>query len=749
MEPTDHRELERLQHFQPDDFEADWTKVADGTLGRVYKVKLKLWRETFAMKQSSNSTSSNRICRRMVEEASKMEKVKFSHIVSIYGVCSDPPAVVMEFMSNGSLNTLLHSHVLMWPKKFQMIHEVTMGMNYLHSMKPELLHLNLKPSNVLLDDHLHAKISDFGLVKWEDFSSSMDFIEHMSMRGNTCYIPPEIFTQSPEAPGPQYDVYSFAIVIWEILTQKKPYPGVGNMMPVIMKVTSGKRPSVEVIPEDKPQECEEMIDIMRCCWKQEVADRPPFSAIVRDTESLSEVLKISDVIRACGESQKTHRRTSVILSIFNRETKPESTSAAGTADGADDVAGLLLRKDLERFKSVLQKEQVSAVYTGGNSLLHYAAASGDAASVRLVLELGAAVDTRSEQSYTPLIIAVLHKSLDVCSVLLDCGADPNLSDADGWTALHFVAQNGDDRTARLLLDRGAAPDPAEKEGWTPLHLAAQNGHESMVRLLLPRVASADRATGNGRTALHLAARYGHMGITRLLLGQGADPNRRDGPQGSALYLAADGGHFRVARLLIGAGADVNLTDSRCFSALHLAALKGHTGICRLLLGNGAHANARTSQGWTPLHLAALKGHPVPIPLLEEHGASLDAQGDSDRTALHLACCYSHEEVVAALLTAGANPNLLDKRGWSPLHLASSGGSFPCVLQLLSHQAHVNAQNASQATALHLASAVGNVPIVQALLLNGARRDMRDAKGYTPKELAHSNQKEEVIQLLEE
>lgn len=63
MEPTDHRELGRFRHFQLDDFEADWTKVAEGTLGRVYKVKLKVWRETFAMKQSSNSTYSNRIYR--------------------------------------------------------------------------------------------------------------------------------------------------------------------------------------------------------------------------------------------------------------------------------------------------------------------------------------------------------------------------------------------------------------------------------------------------------------------------------------------------------------------------------------------------------------------------------------------------------------------------------------------------------------------------------------------------------------
>lgn len=96
----------------------------------------------------------------MIEEGSKMEKVRFKYIVSIYGVCHDPPAIVMEYMSNSSLDNLLTSHMLMWPKKFQMIHEVTMAMNFLHSLKPPLLHLNLKPSNVLLDDHLHVKVRE-------------------------------------------------------------------------------------------------------------------------------------------------------------------------------------------------------------------------------------------------------------------------------------------------------------------------------------------------------------------------------------------------------------------------------------------------------------------------------------------------------------------------------------------------------------------------------------------------------------
>lgn len=100
--------------------------------------------------------------RKIADEVSNVAKLKFRCILSIYGLCSEASAVVMEYMSNGSLSNLLTSHTFMWPKKFQMIHEVSMGMGFLHSMKPPLLHLNLKTSNILLDDHLHAKVVKTG-----------------------------------------------------------------------------------------------------------------------------------------------------------------------------------------------------------------------------------------------------------------------------------------------------------------------------------------------------------------------------------------------------------------------------------------------------------------------------------------------------------------------------------------------------------------------------------------------------------
>lgn len=96
--------------------------------------------------------------RKIIDEVSKVAKVRFKYIVGIYGVCGEVAGVVMEHMSNGSLNNLLASHTLMWPKKFQMVYEISMGVNFLHSMTQPIPHLNLKTSNVLLDDHLHAKV---------------------------------------------------------------------------------------------------------------------------------------------------------------------------------------------------------------------------------------------------------------------------------------------------------------------------------------------------------------------------------------------------------------------------------------------------------------------------------------------------------------------------------------------------------------------------------------------------------------
>ncbi|XP_034405166.1 ankyrin repeat and protein kinase domain-containing protein 1 isoform X2 [Cyclopterus lumpus] len=692
---------------------------------------------------------------RIIDEAPNIATLKSKYIVSIYGLCSEATAVVMEYMSNGSLNDLLASHILMWPKKFQMIHEASMGMNFLHSLKPPLLHLNLKTSNILLDDCLHVKISDFGVIDWQESMCKTLLMEHLTARGNINYTPPEAFTQCPDLPGTTFDVYSFGIVMWEILTQQKPYAG-SSMTTVLLQVSHGKRPCVEKMPEQKPQECEQMIGIMRQCWNQDHWKRPEFSDTVRKMEALSKVLKIPgpNQIKNGDEGQKSDYPW--LVSPIHKIALPEVPDLPlgkhkDDHPGSDSILSLLYKKDFDSFRHSVKRDHVRIQFPSKNSLLHYTVASGDAESVEHVLRLGAEVNCTTARGYTPLFVAVMHSLHDIILLLLEHGAATTQEDEDLWTALHFAAQSGDDRTVRLLLDKGAVAEAREKNGWMPLHLACQNGHETVVRLLLSRMSEevVGEREAKGRTPLHIASAYGHLSIAKLLLSQGADPNATDCSLSTALHISAEKGHNRVVRQLMQSKVNIDSANSRGYTPLHLAALKAHTGICRQLLTKGASPNCRTLQGWTPMHLAALRGHEATVVQLESQGSCVNAGGENGWTPLHLACHQGEPEVVAKLLAAKADPNMSeDSKGWTPLHVACASASYPSVLHLISHHADVNAVNSGKVTPLHLAAQHGCISIVKALLLNGADRTLLDSSGSTALNVAQRCEKLEIVQRLE-
>lgn len=736
----------QFRDFRKDEFEADWIKVAECRFGQVYQVKLKLWREKCALKSFDNGFYSQ-----IINEAPNISKLKFKYIISIYGLCSEATALVMEYMSNGSLNNLLPSHTLMWPKKFEMIYEISMGMNFLHSMKPPLAHFNLKTSNILLDDHLHVKISDFGLIHWEE-GKSETFREHLTARGNISYMPPETFAPCSSPPGTSFDVYSFGIVMWEILTQQKPYAGC--ILPnLLLQVSEGKRPCEKMLPDPRPLECEHMVNIMKQCWDQDPRRRPHFSETVRKTEVLSEVLKMPGTIHPQNDDERQTSDSRLLVSPFNKITLPEMPdSSSDDQRGKVGILSLLTKKDFVSFRHSLKTEHIFREFSGKRNLLHFTVASGDLQSVERVLSLGADVNYATTRGHTPLIYAVLHRFHDIISLLLDHGADVNQGDDENWTPLHFAAQRGDDKTVRLLLDKGAVAESPEKAGWLPFHLACQNGHESVVRLLLSRLSKAaviDQKETQGKTPLHIASTYGHLNIAKLLLSQGADVNATSDCLSTALHVAAERGHYRLARELVKSGANTDSADNKGYTPLHRAALEGVGGICRQLLSNGASTDSRTVQGWTPMHLAALKGHQDTVVQLQSHGGCVDAKGDNGWTPLHVACHQSEPEVVLKLLAAKADPNISeDSEGWTPLHLACNAVHFSNVLNLISYRADVNAVTATKATPLHLAAQHGCEPIVKALLMNGADRTLLDSSGSTALNVAHRSEKWEIVKLLE-
>ncbi|NWV33208.1 ANKK1 protein, partial [Grantiella picta] len=754
------RQLGSLTVFSKEDFEDDWVRVASGGFGHVYQVKHRRWRTVYAVKcspyllQDSSADRTSMNC--LMEEASKMEKIKFQHIVTIYGVCNSPLGIVMEYMARGSLERILPTHRMSWQLKFRVIHEMGLAMNFLHSMNPPLLHLDLKPGNVLLDGNMHVKISDFGLSRWMEQSSRMQYIESSALRGTLSYIPPEMFLQNSKPPGIKYDVYSFGIVIWEVLMQKKPYAGNhelwnvysscfpreipsvcccfpgANMMAIIVKVAAGKRPGLELVRDDWPGECHQMVDLMKRCWDQDPKQRPSFADIPVETDVL---LALIQSLVLDPENERLVRKMSHKPAISRSQQDPAEVAVP---DPRRDAAS----------PAELPPEELRRLHENGLSLLHLCVLQANAAKVRFLLSCRAGVNSRAGCGCTPLLLAVQRRLPDICALLIEHGADVDAADEDGWTPLHFAAQHGDDRAVRLLLDHQARVDAQEHDGWTPLHLAAQNDFENVARVLLSRQADCNTQEVDGKTALHVAACFGHVGLVKLLASQGADLERKQKNLRTPLHVAVERGKFRVVHYLLKNGVSVNSLDQNHYSALHLAVVRGKYLICEKLIKHGANVELRTDKGWTPLHLASFKGHLEIIRLLKGSHARLDAKGGMDWTPLHLATRYGDEPVVSELLRCGADPNTAERALWAPLHFAVLRGSFLSVINLLECQADVNASNKVGWTPLHLAVLKGNMAIIKTLLKAGARLDLQDITGCTALQLAVRHQRDNIITLLQ-
>uniref|UniRef100_A0AAZ3P1X3 Protein kinase domain-containing protein n=1 Tax=Oncorhynchus tshawytscha TaxID=74940 RepID=A0AAZ3P1X3_ONCTS len=494
--------IEKFRIFKKDDCEADWIKVTERSFGQVYRVKLKLWRENCALKSFETILTGISLYMRMIEEASKMEKVTFKYI---YGECNDPPAMVMEYMSNGSMDHLLTSHVLVWPKKFQTIHEATTGMNFLHSMNPPLLHLNLKPSSIRLDDHLHIKISVFDLIKWE-VGSKKELIENLMARGNICYIPPETFTLCPEHREPSS---IFSVVMWEILTQKNLIK-VGN-------VSSGKRSG-------------QMITIMQRCWDQDPRERPTSQVTLHLIADLFNVVRLLLTWLGSADECKELRGRMVfhVASVYGHLTIAKLLALHLAAEEGPQQGGQV---DGESWcRSTPWTAGITPLYTSLPSMDTRASAGCCWATGRSLTPqldanaLGCAegeahqgsVDLPGKGGWTPLPLDLPPQAGNVVSKLLAAKANPNVAEDSGWTALHLECNGGLFPSVLQFITHRANVNAQNNSQATPLHLAAQNGSVLMTKALLLNGAERISKDSTGCTALYLARKCQKEEVVQLL-----------------------------------------------------------------------------------------------------------------------------------------------------------------------------------------------------------------------------------------
>nr|AZP56658.1 RIPK1 [Mylopharyngodon piceus] len=219
----------------------------------------------------------------LLDEGSLMSRLNHQRVVKLLGVILEDGdySLVMELIPKGNLLTMLETVTVPISVKGRIILEILEGMVYL--MENQVIHKDLKPENILVDKHFHIKIADLGLATSETWSKLTKEESRRQSRlgkkscvrgaGTLCYMAPEhlesIHTRSTE----KSDVYSFAIVVWVILTGREPYENARSEDQICHCVCQGERPSEALIPSDTPQE---IIDLMKTCWSKESQYRPTF-----------------------------------------------------------------------------------------------------------------------------------------------------------------------------------------------------------------------------------------------------------------------------------------------------------------------------------------------------------------------------------------------------------------------------------------------------------------------------------------
>ncbi|XP_041009952.1 rust resistance kinase Lr10-like [Juglans microcarpa x Juglans regia] len=198
-------------------------KLGEGAYGTVFKGKLSDEIQV-AVKILSTSKGNGE---EFINEVRTIGTIHHVNVVRLIGFCADGfrRALVYEFLPNGSLEKFISSpdaknNFLGWAKLQNIALGIARGIEYLHQgCDQRILHFDIKPSNVLLDQNFNPKISDFGLAKLCSKDQSM--VSMTTAKGTIGYIAPEVFSRNFGNVSYKADVYSFGILLLEMVGGKK------------------------------------------------------------------------------------------------------------------------------------------------------------------------------------------------------------------------------------------------------------------------------------------------------------------------------------------------------------------------------------------------------------------------------------------------------------------------------------------------------------------------------------------------
>ncbi|XVF20760.1 hypothetical protein REPUB_Repub12eG0030900 [Reevesia pubescens] len=314
-------------------------ELGQGGFGTVYKGKLPDGR-LVAVKVLSESKGDGED---FVNEVASISRTSHVNIVAFLGFCyeSSIRALIYEFMPNGSLDKFI-CHQASPDKCHQLelktsLYEIAIGiargLEYLHQgCNTRILHFDIKPHNILLDENFCPKISDFGLAKLCERKESI--ISTISARGTIGYIAPEVFCRSFGGVSPKSDVYSYGMMVLEMVGERenvyRPTTETNFPLWIYERLKEGTDLNLQVMMVENEELIRKMIIVSLWCIQSKPSDRPSMTKVLEMLQGNIESLSIPPTPFLFSPPRSPEN--SITASLFTRSNDMDSNEYVSSSE---------------------------------------------------------------------------------------------------------------------------------------------------------------------------------------------------------------------------------------------------------------------------------------------------------------------------------------------------------------------------------------------------------------------------------